>query len=152
MSERSGFELEPDAPKEPAKPGAPPPGRPSPEGAKPPPTAAAEASGLLSYLGPRLRKRLVRVVPGMAIVFLVVGWLFVGTGVWVFPLVGAAVGVYASFRRPEEAVLGSVAAAAGFGTTLAVAGFRPGLHWVLVIASCAVAGAVTAIDDRLSGL
>jgi hypothetical protein len=61
------------------------------------------------------------------------------------------VGVYAAIKRPEQTVLGSVAAAAGFATTLAVAGFPPRIGAVFVVAGCAVAGTVAALHDRLTG-
>jgi hypothetical protein len=87
----------------------------------------------------------------MAIAFLVLGWLFVRTGVWLFPLFGAAVGCFAAIVRPDGPLLGSVAAAAGFVATLLAAGFPPAIGSVFVVAGCAIAGAVAALDDRLAG-
>jgi hypothetical protein len=87
----------------------------------------------------------------MAVAFLIVALFFVGRRVWLFPIAGAAVGVFAAFRRPEEVVLGSVAAAVAAGTTLIATGLPPGFNLVFVVPTCGLVGVLAAIDDRLAG-
>jgi hypothetical protein len=165
MSDDGRFELEPDAPAEPRKPATPPlpgavaegasvPAPPRGAAARTPRTAAEAppATGLLARLPPKLRRRLRWRVPSIAAAFLVVGWWFVGVGLWAFALAGALVGVFSSWKRPEEALLAAVAGAAGYAATAAAIRAVPlGLGMVFVVGICGLVGALVAIDDRLSG-
>ena len=152
MGEPGGFELEPDPPEAPMKavvslPAAPPAPVAPAEEEEPP----YEEETLLSGFEPRVRKRLRRIVPAMAILYLLLSLLVVDAGWLLFTLVGAAVGVFAVLKRPEEWVLGSVAGGAGFATTLLARWSLPGPSAVIVLAVGAIAGAVIAIDDRMAG-
>jgi hypothetical protein len=159
MNVHGGFELEPDAPDAPAKPPLKSPseakkalGAPCMPSVRRMAAAAPAGPGLLSRLDPRVRRRLKRVVPTLAVLFVIVGWLFVGTGLWAFALAGAAVGAFSAFKRPGEGVLGPAAGAAGYGATaLAIHAVPLGLGMVFIIGICGCLGALVAIDDRLGG-
>lgn len=112
--------------------------------------AEASETGFFSHFEPRFKRRLKRIVPMLAIAFLVAGWFFVGVGLWAFLLAGAAVGVFSAYRRSDELVLGAVAAVAGYGATaLAIQGFPLGIGVVILVAIFGGLGALAAIDDRL---
>lgn len=101
-------------------------------------------------LDPRRRRRLLRYVPGFAIVFLLVGWVFAGRAPWIFALMGAVVGGFAAWRRRGEVVLGIVAAA-GAVVAVVVAAGGPTFSFggALAVASCGAAGCLAALDDRM---
>lgn len=161
MTAEGEFELEPDPPAAPVVPAPQP--APAPRIPLAPRMASirrmeaeqaeqASETGLFSRLDPRFRRRLKRVVPAMAVLFLIVGWLFVGAGLWAFVLAGAGVGAFSAYKRPEEAVLGSVAGVAGYGATAVAAhGLPLGIGTVFVVGICGGLGALAAINDRLAG-
>jgi hypothetical protein len=138
---------------------------PSPQGAPPqhPPTPPAQTAsrsrsdsacdapkGTLadharSLLDERRRKRLLFYAPTMLLLYLLVGWFFVGEGLGWFALAGLGVGVFAAWRKRGETLLGSVAAVMGLAASLvAVQSLL-----VFVIVSTGVIGYVAGIDDRL---
>ena len=158
MGDQGKFELEPEPPEQPAIVTPKPVPAPRPPSVSATPTAKRIATtpppetGPLSFLEPRARKRLRRVVPIFVVAFVIVGWLFVGTGVWAFALAGAAVGVFAAFRRWGEGALGTAAGVAAYAATAAaIHGLPLGFLMVVVVGICGGIGALMAIDDRLRG-
>jgi hypothetical protein len=115
-----------------------------------PAEASAPESAFWARFPLRFRRRLKRCLLVFAVGFLLLGWLWVGVGLWAFPLVGALVGVFAAYRRSDEVVLGGVSAAAGYGAcALAMHGPPLGLSAVVIVAMFGGLGALMAIDDRL---
>lgn len=98
-----------------------------------------------SLLDERRRKRLLLYAPTMLLLYLFVGWLFVGQGLGWFALAGLGVGVFAAWRKRGETLLGSVAALAGLVACLVAVQFP----LLLVIVSTGLIGYVAGIDDRL---
>ena len=158
MNDPLNFELEPEPPKAPAKTPSELAGKPTGPVAPNMPSvrrtvaASVPESGFLSHIDPRVRKRLKRVVPTLAVLFVIVGLFFVGTGIWAFALAGAATGVFAAFKRPGEGALGAFAGAAGYGAAAAAIRQVPmGIGAIFVVGICGCFGALVAIDDRLGG-
>jgi hypothetical protein len=107
-------------------------------------------TGLFSRVEPRFRRHLKRTVPLLAVAFLVVGSICVGVGLWGFVVAGAAVGVFAAYRRSDVIVLASVAGAAGLcAQALAMHGLPFSILPFVIVGLCGGLGALAAIDDRL---
>jgi hypothetical protein len=144
------FELADDPPR-PAD--APPGPRPPARAAKPRPPPANEKAdvaeppegGPLAFLDDRRRRRLTVYGPVMLLLYLFLGWFFVGQGLGWFALAGIGIGLFAGWRRRGEILLGSLAAIAGFAACVLAAG-RPSLF---VIVGSGLIGYVAGIDDRL---
>lgn len=148
MNEQGGFEIEDEPALEPESAPAPvpPPATPTTGPVKP-----ASRPGDEPLIGKRRRGRLVRLVPTLAVGFLLVGWICMGVHAWPFALTGAGVGVYGAWRRRSEIVLGSVAAVVGLATFFALVGFRPGIGMGIVIIGCGIVGFIAGLDDRMRG-
>ena len=152
MSDPSGFELEEDASPTPTPPPTPVPPRAAPA---PPPTASAAGTPGRAedepLVGARRKARLLRLVPGFAVGFLLVGWICLGAHALPFAFTGAAMGAWAAWHRRGEALLGGAAAVVGLATFFLVAGLRPGMGMGIAIVGCGIVGFVAGLDDRLRG-
>ena len=148
MSDAPGFDLADDPEPGPEPRPTPPVPRP-PSGERPAPARPDAATEPL--VGDRRRGRLLRLVPGFAVGFLLVGWLCLGAHALPFAVTGAATGAWAGWHRRGEVVVGSVAAVVGLATWFAVAGFVPGMGMGIAIVGCGIVGFLAGLDDRLRG-
>lgn len=148
MVEPSGFELEADpAPARESAPSAAPPPPPAPPPLAETPSALTDEP----LVGTRRKARLLRLVPGFTVGFLLVGWVCLGASALPFAVTGAAAGAWAAWRRRGEVLLGTVAALVGVATFFAVAGFRPSMGMGVSIVGCGIVGFLAGLDDRLRG-
>jgi hypothetical protein len=146
VDEERKFELE----EEPERASPPPPPPPRPKAA-PAPVSTREGKDA-SLIGKHRQRRLVRLIPSVAVGFFLVGWLALGVErALVFALAGAGLGALAAWSRPTEVVLGTLGAGLGLLSYLVLVGFSPSFSMLIAIAGCGIVGFLFGIDDRLRG-
>lgn len=77
-------------------------------------------------LGPRTRRRFLRLGGATTLVFVAIGFLFVGRVWWAYPVVGFLLGLVVTFLRPPDMMLAILYGGAGFVVILGGFGWHVG--------------------------